>query len=177
MIAAIPALGRLARALDRVLARSVDVAMWLALPLALLLFLQWPLREWIQAGSREANDGAQCLFALFIAVAVTAATRDGAHLASDAFAHRLAPAMRRRILHGALLLGVLPWAVYLAATAGPQAWTSLRQLEGFPETYNPGYFIIRVAVVLLAVLVTAQALLALAGVTPDDGTSATPPRP
>jgi hypothetical protein len=33
------------------------------------------------------------------------------------------------------------------------------QLERFPETYNPGYFIIRTSIWLLALLVLLQALL------------------
>ena len=43
----------------------------LVLPLALLLFAQWPLRDLVQAHSREANDLAQIIFALYMAVAVT----------------------------------------------------------------------------------------------------------
>ena len=102
-------------ALDVLLERLVQATMWLALPLALLLFLQWPLRDVVQHGSREANDAAQCLFALFIAVAVTAATRAGTPLASDAFSRRWTPATRRRLLHGVLVVGVIPWALFVLA--------------------------------------------------------------
>ncbi len=84
-------------ALDRALGWLVAAAMWLVLPLALLLFLQWPLRDLVQWGSREANDAAQCLFAVFVAVAITAATRARLHLASDAFAHRLRAPARRKL--------------------------------------------------------------------------------
>jgi len=63
-------------------------ASWLVLPVTLLLFLQWPLRDVIQAWSREANDLAQWLFALYVSVALTATSRARAHLAADAFAQR-----------------------------------------------------------------------------------------
>ncbi|HXE48117.1 MAG TPA: hypothetical protein VN663_07070, partial [Ramlibacter sp.] len=56
------------------------VASLLVLPLAALLFAQWPLRDLVQAYSRQANDAAQILFALYMAVAVTAASHDGTHL-------------------------------------------------------------------------------------------------
>src|SRR5438270_287550 len=79
------------------LGRIVAGTAWLALPLSLLLFLQWPLRDVVQAYSREANDLAQILFAIYVSVAVTAATRNGAHLAADAFAQRYAPRTRRRL--------------------------------------------------------------------------------
>ena len=62
------------RALDRALEALIDAFSTLALPLSLLLFLQWPLRELVQAYSREANDLAQCLFALYVSVAILCAT-------------------------------------------------------------------------------------------------------
>jgi hypothetical protein len=49
------------------------VAGALVVPLALLLFAQWPLRDGVQAYSRQANDAAQILFAVYAAVAITAA--------------------------------------------------------------------------------------------------------
>ena len=36
---------------------------------------------------------------------------------------------------------------------------SLAQLEEFPDTFNPGYFLIKFALALLALLVVLQALL------------------
>ena len=36
---------------------------------------------------------------------------------------------------------------------------SARELEAFPETFNPGYFLIKAAVGLLALAVALQALL------------------
>ena len=134
-------------------------ARWLALPLSLLLFVQWPLRDVVQAHSREANDAAQALFALFVAVAVTAATRRHAHLAVDAFAQRLAPRWRSRIARLAAALVLAPWAVLVLVAGAVPAWQAIAALEGFPETMNPGYFLIRVAAVLLAVLVLAQAIV------------------
>ena len=42
--------------LDRLIGNIVAVAQWLALPLILLLFLQWPLRDIVRCCSREANQ-------------------------------------------------------------------------------------------------------------------------
>ncbi len=69
------AVHRLGRLLDRFLEQVLSTARWLVLPISLLLFLQWPLRDAVQAYSREANDTGQWLFALYIVVSVTAATR------------------------------------------------------------------------------------------------------
>ena len=40
----------------------------------------------------------------------------------------------------------------------PIVWQSVIKLEAFPETFNPGYFVVKSAVVLLALLVLVQAL-------------------
>jgi TRAP-type C4-dicarboxylate transport system permease small subunit len=132
------------------------LAALLVLPLALLLFAQWPLREWVQAGSREANDAAQILFALYVAVAVSAATRHNAHLstASHLEPHQTPASSWRR---WAAALCVLPWAGFMLWAAAPQILASVRQLEKFSETLNPGYFLIRLALGLLVLLVVVDA--------------------
>jgi TRAP-type mannitol/chloroaromatic compound transport system permease small subunit len=149
-------------AIDRLLAWLIAAGSVLVLPIALLLFLQWPLREWVQAYSREANDLAQTLFALYVAIAVTAATRRQAHLTADAFAQRFCAATRNRLARIAALAIELPWALFVLYAAWPIVGQSVRQLEGFPETFNPGYFLVKVAVALLAAAVALQALLAVA---------------
>ena len=83
--------------LDRLIGRIIAAAQWLALPLILLLFLQWPLRDIVRCCSREANDLGQIIFALFVAVSVTAATRAGTHLAADTLAHRYSARTRHRL--------------------------------------------------------------------------------
>ncbi len=133
--------------------------MWLVLPLSLLLFLQWPLRDLVQAYSREANDAAQILFALYVSVAISAATRARTHLAADVLAHRFSAAWRARLERAGALLVLLPWSIYVIWTGVPIAWQSVTVFEAFGETLNPGYYLIKLAVILMAVLVALQALL------------------
>jgi len=142
------------RALERVLNVASGATSVLVLPLSLLLFLQWPLREWLQAYSREANDAAQILFALYVSVAITAATRARVHLAAGAESIRWCHGIGRV---GALAV-LVPWSSFVLYASWGSVVQSVRQLEGFPETYNPGYFLIRVALVVLALLVLAQAI-------------------
>ena len=131
----------------------------LVLPLAALLFAQWPLRDLVQAYSSQANDLAQILFALYMAVAVTAATREGTHLAAGhAPDEHTRPPGRWRAW--ALLACTGPWAVFMLWTAAPSVWQSLRHLERFGETLNPGYFVIKLALWLLVALVLIDAVLA-----------------
>lgn len=131
----------------------------LVLPLALLLCIQWPLREFVQAGSRQSNDVGQIVFALYVAVAVSAASWRATHLSvrSDAQTDRT----RGLVQTGLRLLAVLPWAVWTLACALPGIVLSVRTQEKFSETLTPGYFLIRVALALLMVLVLLESCHAL----------------
>jgi TRAP-type mannitol/chloroaromatic compound transport system permease small subunit len=144
---------------DKSLTRMTVVFSLLVLPLAALLFAQWPLRELVQAYSRQANDAAQILFALYVAVAVTAASRSHAHLAS------LQPhpcgAPRPAWQAWALLACVTPWALFMLWAGWPLAAASLASLERFGETLTPGYFLIKLAMMLLLVLVLVEGVLEL----------------
>jgi TRAP-type mannitol/chloroaromatic compound transport system permease small subunit len=144
--------------LARGLGRVLSVVKWLALPVSFLLFLQWPLRDFIQGYSREANDLGQWLFALYVATSVTAATLAGAHLKADAFARRYGPRTQRALSRIGSLAILLPWALFVVVSARPTILSSVQHLERFPDTGNPGYFIVKLALWLLAGLM----LLAIA---------------
>jgi TRAP-type mannitol/chloroaromatic compound transport system permease small subunit len=146
--------------LDRILRAITAASLVLVLPISLLLFLQWPLRDLLQAYSREANDLAQWLFALYVSVAITYATRMRTHLAANSLARHYSPATQARLQRIASLFVLLPWSAFVLYTVAPMIWQSVAELERFPETYNPGYFIVKAAVGLLALLVLAQALIA-----------------
>lgn len=149
--------------LDRALSRVLGVFKWLALPIGLLLFLQWPLREYVHAYSREANDLGQWMFALYVAASVTSATRAGTHLATDAFARRYRPSTRRLLTRICNLVALAPWALAIVVASTPLIVRSLAQLERFPETGNPGYFVIKLAVWVLAVGMLAGIILDFCG--------------
>jgi TRAP-type mannitol/chloroaromatic compound transport system permease small subunit len=149
------------RGLDRLLCNVVAAAKWLALPLVVLLFLQWPLRELVRSFSREANDLGQIVFALFVAVSVTAATRVGTHLAVDLVARHYSPQTRRRLARLGAALGLLPWAVFVLVASRTAVVSSVRGLESFQVSGNPGYFIIKIALWVMAAAILGQALLDL----------------
>lgn len=156
---------RLCQGLDRTLQCIVDAGAWLVLPVALLLFVQWPLREIVGRFSREANDLGQWLFALYVAIALTAATRRGAHLATDALSHRYPEAVRRALANGVRVLALVPWTFFILWTALGITARSLLEFERFPDTFNPGYFLIKVGAWMLALLLLGQTLLDVFGTT------------
>jgi TRAP-type mannitol/chloroaromatic compound transport system permease small subunit len=146
------------RALDRIVGGIVRAGGILVLPVCLLLFLQWPLRDVVQSYSREANDLAQGLFALYVSIAITCATRRHAHLATDLVARRYSERTRRMLARAGALFVLLPWSLFILYAAWPMTAQSVRQLEAFPETFNPGYFVLKIALLLAALLVLIQAL-------------------
>ena len=148
----------LLRLLDRCVERTIASVRWLALPLVLLLFLQWPLRDLVHGYSREANDLGQVVFAIFVA----AVTRAGTHLAADALAQRYSPRLRQRIRQAGALIGLAPWALFILWSSRAAVWSSLSLFERFPDTANPGYFLIKLALWLMAALILAQAIADIA---------------
>lgn len=140
--------------------RLLTLGAALVLPLTVLLCVQWPLRDWVQAYSRQANDVAQILFGVYTALAVTAASAAKTHLALVKPA-QVATKNIAKWRAWCTLLCVGPWALFLLWTAAPQALASVRAREIFSEGLTPGYFLLRVALVLLALLVLAQSLWAV----------------
>lgn len=154
--------------LDRRLGALIGAMQWLALPLVLLLFLQWPMRDLVRCCSREANDLGQIVFALFVAVSITAATRAGTHLAADALAQRYNPRTRQILRKAGALVGLVPWALFVLIASKPAVLSSVAELEAFPDTANPGYFLIKLAVWIMTLLVLAQGLIEIARPMPRD---------
>jgi TRAP-type mannitol/chloroaromatic compound transport system permease small subunit len=152
----------LIRGLDRAVAFILSIGRWLLLPVVLLLFLQWPLRDIARAYSREANDLGQWLFALYVAMCFTAATRAHTHLAADTVARLYSKRTRERLARFGALFGLVPWAIYVIVGGSALVVLSLKALEAFPDTYNPGYFFIKLAIWLLAGLILLQAVIDIA---------------
>jgi len=140
---------------DTILGGLTRAMAWLVLPVSLLLFLQWPLRDLAIGYSREANDIAQWLFALYVAAALTFATRRDAHprIAGSRHAPGLATAWR---IGGCVCL--LAWAAFVLVTGSGPILRSVIGLEAFPDTFNPGYFLVKAGAWLMAVLVACQAI-------------------
>jgi len=149
------------RRLDWLVGRLIDAAGWLVLPVIVLLFLQWPLRDLVHGYSRDANDLGQWIFALYVACSVTAATRAGTHLAADILAQRYSPQTRGRLKKFGALFGLLPWALFVLIGGRNIVLSSLLARERFPDTNNPGYFVIKLALWIMAILILAQVIIDL----------------
>jgi len=145
--------------LDRTVALVLSAGRWLLLPVVLLLFLQWPLRDIARVWSREANDVGQWLFALYVAMAFTAATRAHTHLAADTLARLYSEKTRERLGRFGALFALAPWALFIIIGGAHLVIPSVMMRELFGDTGNPGYFLIKLALWLLAGLVLAQSII------------------
>ena len=163
-----PALRGTVNVVDRGVAALVIAGRWLVLPIVALLFAQWPLRDLAHAYSREANDLGQWVFALYVAVAVTAATRDQAHLRADGFARGYSREVRRVLRDTGFVTAALPWSALVLVGGWPLVESSVLALERFPDTGNPGYFIVKIAVILLALLMATQGIIDFVRFDPKD---------
>ena len=123
--------------------KLLDGFSYLIIPLAALLLLQWPLRDWVQAYSRPANDLAQILFALFAAASIAAATLANTHLSL----HQKAKILSKQ--NRLTLACITPWVAVMVWFGTPMVWQSVMQFEKFPDTATPGFFIVKLAVLIL----------------------------
>ena len=145
--------------IDRGLDALTRAAMPLAIGVTLLLCMQWPLRDLVHAGSTQANDLAQWLFALYVALSLRHATSHHAHLTARGDLAVLSDPTSAQRSHWRAIgasLCLLLWAAYLLIAGWPEVLQAVRSGERFPETDNPGYFMTHVAMLLLALLATWQ---------------------
>src|SRR5262245_52540421 len=149
------------RFLNQLVASVLAAAKWLSLPIVILLFLQWPLRTMLGLYSREANDLGQWLFAIYVAVSIAAATRARAHLAADTIARNYSRTTREWLARAGAVFGLIPWSIIVLVTSWSLVRDSVLLLERFPDTGNSGYFIIKLALLLMALLVLFEGLLEL----------------
>ena len=166
---AMPVLLHTPRALhtfQKILHFCTNTVAWTVLVLAALLWLQWPLREWVQAYSRQANDFAQIFFALLAAASIAAASAADVHLSAHTGNPTNPNSPQVAWRRWALAACLLPWAIFMLWASAPQAWLALASFEKFGETLNPGFFIIKCAGVLMVVLILLQSLLHLLSASP-----------
>ncbi|MBC7608250.1 MAG: hypothetical protein H7228_01550 [Polaromonas sp.] len=142
---------------DRLLGKLTLICSFLVLPLVFMLFAQWPLRELFQAWSRQANDLGQILFAFYVAVAITAASRGHTHLASS---RPLQPGARPQKWQAwAVFACTAPWALFMLWAGWPLVVSSVLAFERFGDTNTPGYFLVKVSLILMLLMVLLDGLV------------------
>ena len=111
-----------------------------------LLFLQWPLRDFVQSlfarGQRSRADGLRAVRR----ASVTAATRADSHLAADLVAQRYSNERGAGwSSRSAVCSALLPWAVFVAGRRQKCSSHQRTRHEAFRSSGNPGYFVVKIA--------------------------------
>jgi len=156
------ALDRIAEAIEAVIDRIGHLVAWLVLAVVLLLFLQHPLREYVHAGQFTANDIGQLAHATVFMVGIAYAWRWDSQVRLDII-YRHMPARTQAAINlvGTLLL-LLPWLALVAWHAVPAVLLSVQIRERFPETGTPGYFLLKLLLLVFASMMALQAIAVIA---------------
>jgi len=107
-----------------------------------------------------------------VAVAIHAASLAHTHLAAGSHAASASSPAAPRWRAWATLVCVGPWALFMLWASWGTVVDATRGLERFPETLTPGYFVLKIALALLLLLVLLQALLAVRHTRSLDGREA-----
>ena len=156
------ALERLADALEAIIDRIGRVMAWLVLAVVFLLFVQNPLREYLGRGQFFANDMGQLCHAAVFMIGIAYAWRWDRQVRVDLL-YRTLSARRRAFVNllGTVFL-LLPWLVLVTWDAVPEVLESARNVEGFPETGSPGFFVMKSLIVVFAAMMALQATAVIA---------------
>jgi TRAP-type mannitol/chloroaromatic compound transport system permease small subunit len=96
-----------------------------------------------------------------VAASFTSATRFRTHLAADQLAQNYSARTRGVLWSLGIVLGLVPWALFILIAGRSLVVRSIVGLEGFPDTANFGYFFIKASLWVLAGLVLAQGVVDL----------------
>ncbi len=133
---------------------------FLALPIFLLvvfLWVQWPMRVFASGNPRLINDMGQIAFAYFWVMAFAIACLSQSHLQ---ISNNAAPTKKGRRAWTGFVLS-LPWAIFLVYSAWPLLINSWHENEKFPDSYSPGFYLIKLALILLPVGWTLSNILSI----------------
>ena len=133
---------------------------FLTLPIVLLvvfLWAQWPMRVFASGNPRLINDMGQIAFAYFWVMAFAIACLSQSHLQ---ISNNAAPTKKGRRAWTGFVLS-LPWAIFLVYSAWPLLINSWHENEKFPDSYSPGFYLIKLALILLPVGWTLSNILSI----------------
>ena len=134
--------------------------LFLALPIVLLvvfLWAQWPMRVFASGNPRLINDMGQIAFAYFWVMAFAIACLSQSHLQ---ISNKAAPTKKGRRAWTGFVLS-LPWAIFLVYSAWPLLINSWHENEKFPDSYSPGFYLIKLALILFPVGWTLSNILSI----------------
>jgi len=129
---------------------------WIVLAVIGALFAQWPLRELVGAGHILANDWGQVAHAAVFSIGIAYAMRWDGHVRLDVFYQRLSVRGKALVDLAGSTLFVVPWASIVLWYSVTTTVRSVAALEQFPETWSPGYWMLKVLLLVFTSLLLLQ---------------------
>ena len=132
---------------------------WLTLATVALLTLQVPLRQ-LPSGmlSTSFNDVGQLVHATVFMVGCAYALRWDAHARVDVFYRGLSERRRAWVDLAGSLVFALPWLGLVGWYSTPIVVNSWRDLEIFPDSHVPAFFLLKTLLLVFSVLLGLQVL-------------------
>jgi TRAP-type mannitol/chloroaromatic compound transport system permease small subunit len=149
---------RLAGWIDRLNDTIGRAVAWLALPVIACLFLQIPLREVVHNYYLQVNDTGQTFHATLFMIATAYAMRWDQHVRVDVFHRWMSPRARAVVELVGTVLFLWPWLVMFGWYSWPVVIESWSELEAYPDTWTPGYFLLQTNLVVFDALVGLQSI-------------------
>lgn len=151
-----------ARVAATIVERIGNAVAWLVAAVVVLLFAQIPLREFFRAGNGLSNDMGQLAHAAVVVTGIALAMRARAHVRVDLLTQAWSERRRALVELICTTLFVLPWMAAIAWFGWPIVRRGFAVVERFPETFSPGYFLLKGLILALAALVALQAFADMA---------------
>ncbi|HEY1460611.1 MAG TPA: TRAP transporter small permease subunit [Casimicrobiaceae bacterium] len=145
-----------ARMADAIVDAVGRVCAWIVLLVIGALFAQWPLRELVGGGHILANDWGQVAHAAVFSLGIAYAMRWDGHVRLDVFYQRLSLRGKALVDLAGSALFVVPWASIVLWYSIPTTVRSIAALEQFPETWSPGYWMLKVLLLAFTSLLLLQ---------------------
>jgi len=73
--------------------------------------------------------------------------------------HRHSARTRRRLNQAGAAVGLLPWALFVLIAGKSAVVASIAHLESFQDSGNPGYFLVKLALWVMAAAILGQSLV------------------
>ncbi len=149
-------LDHFADAVEAVIDLAGRTVSWLVLAVVVLVWVQNPLRELRLGGDILANDMGQLAHAAVFMIGAGYAWRWQSLVRVDILFQRVGPRTQAMVNLVGVFLLLLPWLAMVAWVSLPLALAALRIRETFPDTGNPGHFLMKVLLLAFVALVGLQ---------------------
>ncbi|HVA34722.1 MAG TPA: TRAP transporter small permease subunit [Stellaceae bacterium] len=151
-------IGHIVDAVDHLTDRVARVVSWATVPMIGALFIAVPLRYIFDYGSSYLDDWPQMGHSALFLIGAAYALLTNDHVRVDIFYRSMSRRRQALVDFFGTVLFLLPWLAVIGWYVWPIVRSSWRELEEFPETMTPGYFVSKSLILAFVVMVGLQGI-------------------